>query len=60
METKEPYHDWGCPVCQWIYHEAEGWPEAGIPPGTRWDSVSPNFLCPTCGYTKLGFEEVGG
>ncbi len=40
---------WECIVCGFIYDEAEGWPEDGIPPGTRWEDVPDDWQCPDCG-----------
>ena len=49
---------WQCVVCGWIYDEAEGAPEEGIPPGTAWDDVPDDFVCPDCGVGKEDFEMV--
>ena len=38
-----------CLVCGFIYDEAEGSPDDGIPPGTRWEDVPANWSCPECG-----------
>ena len=35
----EDFRKWECIVCGWIYDEAEGLPEEGIPPGTKWEDV---------------------
>ncbi|WP_435101404.1 rubredoxin [Arhodomonas sp. AD133] len=56
----EPYAQYMCTVCGWIYDEAEGLPEAGIPPGTRWQDVPEAFLCPECGETRDAFEKLEG
>lgn len=53
-----PHAQYMCTLCGWIYDEAEGLPEAGIPPGTRWEDVPEAFLCPECGETKAAFERV--
>ena len=52
---------WQCIVCGWIYDEAEGCEEESIPPGTAWDDVPLDFVCPECGVSKEDFEmiEVG-
>lgn len=52
---------WQCIVCGWIYDEAEGCEEEGIPPGTKWEDVPEDFVCPECGVSKEDFEmlEVG-
>ena len=40
---------WQCVVCGLIYDEAEGWPEDGIEPGTKWEDVPEDWVCPDCG-----------
>lgn len=47
-----------CVICGWIYNEADGVPEEGIDPGTLWDDVPPNWVCPDCGARKEDFEMV--
>ena len=50
---------WQCIVCGFIYDEAEGWPEDGIAPGTRWEDVPDDWECPDCGVGKDDFEMIG-
>jgi rubredoxin len=45
-----------CVICGFIYDEAEGLPEEGIAPGTKWDDLPPNWQCPECGAGKDDFE----
>ena len=40
---------WMCLICGFIYDEAQGRPEDGIAPGTRWEDVPMNWTCPDCG-----------
>jgi rubredoxin len=47
-----------CVICGYIYDEAKGDPEHGIPPGTHWDDVPLNWTCPECGASKEDFEMV--
>lgn len=47
-----------CSICGFIYDEAAGLPEKGIAPGTKWEDISHDFLCPWCGASKSAFEEV--
>nr|WP_229799526.1 rubredoxin [Vogesella fluminis] len=47
---------WMCLICGFIYDEAAGRPEDGIPPGTRWEDVPMNWTCPDCGARKDDFE----
>jgi len=47
-----------CLVCGFIYDEAEGWPEEGIAPGTKWEDISDDWRCPECGATKDEFDMI--
>ena len=49
---------WICNVCGWIYSEADGCPEDGIAPGTKWEDVPVNWTCPECGARTEDFEMV--
>ena len=49
---------WLCIICGLIYDEAEGWPSDGIPPGTRWEDVPEDWVCPDCGAAKSDFEMI--
>lgn len=51
-------HKWECIVCGWVYDEAKGAPESGIPAGTPWSEVPEDFLCPDCGVGKEDFEII--
>ncbi|MDE0250286.1 MAG: rubredoxin [Gammaproteobacteria bacterium] len=52
------YKTYMCVICGWIYNEAEGAPEEGIAPGTRWEDIPLNWQCPECGAVKDDFEMV--
>ena len=47
-----------CDVCGYIYDEAAGDPDNGIEPGTAWEDVPEDFVCPLCGVGKDQFSEV--
>jgi len=47
---------WECIVCGLIYDEKAGWPDDGIAPGTKWENVPEDWLCPDCGVGKEDFE----
>jgi rubredoxin len=49
---------WMCIVCGLIYDEAQGWPDDGIAPGTRWEDVPADWMCPECGVGKEDFEMI--
>jgi rubredoxin len=46
-----------CTVCGYVYDEAKGIPEDGISPGTTWEDVPDNWVCPLCGATKQEFKK---
>lgn len=48
-----------CSVCGYVYDEAKGIPEVGIVPGTRWEDLPGDWVCPICGATKAEFEKQG-
>lgn len=46
-----------CSICGYVYDEAAGIPEEGISPGTKWEELSDDWVCPMCGAPKTVFEE---
>ena len=46
-----------CDVCGWEYNEAEGYPEGGIAPGTKWEDLPEDFACPLCSVEKENFSQ---
>ncbi|MBR6503032.1 MAG: rubredoxin [Clostridia bacterium] len=46
-----------CTVCGWIYDEALGDEDNGIEPGTEFEELPDDFVCPLCGVGKEDFEE---
>ena len=47
-----------CDVCGWIYDEEMGDAELGIVPGTTFEELPEDFLCPLCAVGKDFFSEV--
>ncbi len=47
---------WECIVCGFIYDEAKGDPDSGIAPGTKWEDIPDDWICPDCGVGKDDFE----
>ena len=45
-----------CDVCGYVYDEVVGDPDNGIAPGTKWEDVDDDFLCPFCGVGKDQFS----
>ena len=46
-----------CNICGWIYEEALGDPDNDIAPGTKFDDLPDDFVCPLCGVGKDDFSE---
>ncbi|WP_017719689.1 rubrerythrin family protein [Kamptonema formosum] len=49
---------WICKKCSMIYDPAEGDPDSGIAPGTPFEAIPDNWVCPICGATKKTFEPM--
>jgi rubredoxin len=47
-----------CSICGYVYDEAVGCPDQGIAPGTKWEDVPDDFVCPECGVGKEMFEPI--
>ncbi len=47
---------WECQICGFVYDEAEGLPDEGIAPGTRWNDIPDDWECPDCGTSKSEFK----
>jgi rubredoxin len=45
-----------CSVCGYVYDPETGDPEAGIEPGTQFEDISDDWVCPVCGSAKEMFE----
>ena len=44
-------------VCGWEYDEAQGAPDLGIEPGTKFEDLPDDFECPLCSVGKDNFSE---
>lgn len=47
-----------CPECGYIYDPAEGDPEGGIEPGTPFEDLPENWVCPVCETKKEEFVKL--
>ena len=46
-----------CPVCGYIYDPELGDPDGGIKPGTPFEEIPDDWVCPVCGAAKSDFEK---
>ncbi|ADY57315.1 flavin reductase domain protein FMN-binding protein [Syntrophobotulus glycolicus DSM 8271] len=47
-----------CPVCSYIYDPEKGDPDSGIEPGTAFEALPDDWVCPVCGVDKSQFQPV--
>jgi flavin reductase (DIM6/NTAB) family NADH-FMN oxidoreductase RutF/rubredoxin len=47
-----------CSVCGYIYDPAVGDPDGGIKPGTAFEDIPKDWVCPVCGAEKSQFEKI--
>lgn len=46
-----------CEVCGFIYDENKGFYQEEIAPGTKWEDIDSNWVCPDCGVKKNRFKK---
>jgi len=47
-----------CKVCGYIYDPAKGDPDNGVAPGTAFENLPEDWVCPECGVSKDMFEKM--
>ena len=47
-----------CQVCNYIYDPEVGDPDNGVEPGTSFEDIPDDWLCPQCGADKEEFIEM--
>jgi rubredoxin len=47
-----------CDLCSYVYDPKEGDPENGVSPGTAFDDLPDDWVCPDCGAEKSDFSPV--
>lgn len=47
-----------CVVCGYIYDPAIGDVDNGIAPGTKFEDITDDWVCPVCEVTKSEFEKI--
>lgn len=57
---KEEYNmqKYVCDVCGYIYEPELGDPDNGVEPGTAFQDIPEDWLCPLCGVGKDEFSET--
>ena len=47
-----------CLICGWVYNPGNGDPDGKIPPGTAFENLPADWVCPVCGADKSQFRKV--
>jgi len=47
-----------CSICGYVYDPAVGDPDNGIAPGTKFEDIPEDWVCPTCGAPKSEFNKA--
>jgi flavorubredoxin/rubredoxin len=47
-----------CSVCRYVYDPAAGDPKGGIPPGTPFEDIPDDWVCPVCRVPKSMFKPL--
>jgi rubredoxin len=45
-----------CSACGYVYDPAAGDPDGGIKPGTPFEDIPDDWVCPLCGVGKSSFN----
>ena len=59
-ETVSKMAKYQCTVCGYIYDPELGDPDGGIKPGTPFEDIPDDWVCPVCGASKDQFEKIEG
>ncbi len=47
-----------CSACGYIYDPEKGDPDGGIAPGTPFEDIPADWVCPICGLGKDAFSPI--
>lgn len=56
MPQTDAFRKFICHACGYIYDEALGDADGGLAPGTRYEDIPDDWMCPVCGVNKLDFS----
>jgi flavin reductase (DIM6/NTAB) family NADH-FMN oxidoreductase RutF len=58
QQAPEPFlQKYYCTACGYVYDPVTGDPEHGIPPGTPFEDLPSDWVCPVCGTEKIDFAK---
>lgn len=57
-EEEDRMAKWECTVCGYIYDEEKGDGDNDIKPGTLFEDLGDDWVCPLCGVGKDSFKKI--
>jgi rubredoxin len=57
QKEEEKMDKYVCKVCGYVYDPEKGDPDNGIDPGTKFEDLPDDWVCPVCGAGKESFEK---
>ena len=57
-EEDRSMESYECTICGYVYDPDEGDPDNAIDPGTSFEDLPDDWVCPVCGASKDQFEIV--
>jgi rubredoxin len=57
-QEERPMDKYRCVICDYIYDPADGDPGNGVEPGTAFEDLPSDWVCPLCGADVSNFEKV--
>ncbi|MFW6121233.1 MAG: rubredoxin [Petrotogales bacterium] len=49
---------WECLVCGYVYDPEKGDPDNGVEPGTAFEDIPDDWVCPVCDAAKGQFKKL--
>jgi rubredoxin len=57
-QRREMMDQWECTACGFIYDPEKGDPDNGVEPGTAFEDLPDDWVCPQCGVGKEYFQKM--
>lgn len=58
LDVENKHQQYQCTICGYIYNPEDGDPDGGIPPGTPFEEIPDDWMCPVCGVSKKDFVPI--
>jgi rubredoxin len=55
---RDDMEKWECQACGYVYDPEKGDPDNGVAPGTPFEELPEDWVCPQCGVGKEMFQKL--